>query len=214
MAVVGAAFLGAMGLADAAVHVEHDGGLRTARMHPVDPGPDRSARRQGWRRRSATRSRNGPSGWSRRLADPARCDPPRRASPDRAPDDRRRSHPHNRPGGQTRIGATSRRAGGGVLAASALRQRSPANSVRPERIVQFTIGQQSGIGGDAAAVKFQLQAAVKIDPQRPIIRFTRWVFHELLCSAKNSISHPPINITLNQKSAEPIFSLIGAGLPR
>jgi hypothetical protein len=27
-----------VGLADAAVHVEHDGVLRPARMHPVDPG--------------------------------------------------------------------------------------------------------------------------------------------------------------------------------
>ena len=48
---------------------------------------------------------------------------------------------------------------------------------QPERVVQFAISQQSGVGRDAAAVEFQLQAAVKIDPQRPIIRFTRWVFH-------------------------------------
>ncbi|SPE35166.1 hypothetical protein SBBP1_790004 [Burkholderiales bacterium] len=37
----------------------------------------------------------------------------------------------------------------------------------------------ASIGGDAAAMEFQLQAAVEIDPQRAIIRFTRWVFHEL-----------------------------------
>ena len=36
--VVGGAFLRAVGLADAAVHVEHDGGLRPAFMHQVDPG--------------------------------------------------------------------------------------------------------------------------------------------------------------------------------
>src|SRR3954447_3352615 len=35
----------------------------------------------------------------------------------------------------------------------------------------------ASIGGDAAAVELQLQAAVEIDPQRPVIRFTRWVFH-------------------------------------
>jgi len=40
------------------------------------------------------------------------------------------------------------------------------------------VDQDSGIGGDAAAVEFQLQAAVEIDPQRAIIRFTRWMFHE------------------------------------
>jgi hypothetical protein len=39
MAVIGAAFLHAVGLADAAVHVEHERRLRTARTHPVDPGP-------------------------------------------------------------------------------------------------------------------------------------------------------------------------------
>ena len=48
---------------------------------------------------------------------------------------------------------------------------------QPERVVQFAIGQQSGVGGDAVAVEFQLQAAVEIDPQRAVIRFTRWVFH-------------------------------------
>ncbi len=36
MAVIGAAFPHAVGLADAAVHVEHDRRLRPARMHPVD----------------------------------------------------------------------------------------------------------------------------------------------------------------------------------
>jgi hypothetical protein len=47
-----------------------------------------------------------------------------------------------------------------------------------DRVVQFSMDQDAGIGGDAAAMKFQLQAAVEIDPQRVIIRFTRWVFHE------------------------------------
>ena len=38
MPVVGAALLGAVRLADAAVQVEHGGALRSAQMHPVDPG--------------------------------------------------------------------------------------------------------------------------------------------------------------------------------
>ena len=37
MTIVGAALLGAVGLADTAVHVEHDSGLRLAREDPVDP---------------------------------------------------------------------------------------------------------------------------------------------------------------------------------
>ena len=38
MTIVGAAFLGAMGLAYAAVHVEHDRRLQLACMHTVNPG--------------------------------------------------------------------------------------------------------------------------------------------------------------------------------
>ncbi len=38
MAVVGGAFLGAMSFTDAAIHVEHDSGLRLALVHPVDLG--------------------------------------------------------------------------------------------------------------------------------------------------------------------------------
>jgi len=37
--VVGAPFLGAVRLADTAVHVQHDGRLRPPRMHSVNPGP-------------------------------------------------------------------------------------------------------------------------------------------------------------------------------
>jgi hypothetical protein len=65
----------------------------------------------------------------------------------------------------------------GVLATAALRQRRTGQVGQPERVVEFPVGQQPGVGGDAAAVEFQLQAAVEIDPERPIIRFTCWVFH-------------------------------------
>jgi hypothetical protein len=46
MAIIGTALLGAVRLADAAVHVEHDGGLRPARMHPVDPGAGQIGQRR------------------------------------------------------------------------------------------------------------------------------------------------------------------------
>ena len=65
----------------------------------------------------------------------------------------------------------------GVLAAAALGQRRASQIGQAERVVQFTVGQQPGIGGDPAAVEFQLQTTVEIDPQGPVIRFTRWVFH-------------------------------------
>ena len=65
----------------------------------------------------------------------------------------------------------------GVLAAAAFRQSAARQVGQPERVVQFTVGQQPGVGGDAAAVELEPQAAIEIDPQRAVIRFTRWVFH-------------------------------------
>jgi hypothetical protein len=65
----------------------------------------------------------------------------------------------------------------GVLASTAFHQGRTRQIGQPERVVQFAVSEQSGVGGDPAAVEFQLQAAVEIDPQRPVISFTRWVFH-------------------------------------
>ena len=65
----------------------------------------------------------------------------------------------------------------GVPAAAALRQDAAGQIGQPQRVVEVAVGEQPGVGGDAAAVELQLQAAVEIDPQRPVIQFTRWVFH-------------------------------------
>ena len=65
----------------------------------------------------------------------------------------------------------------GVLATTAFRQRRPRHIGQPERVIQFAVSEPSGVGGDPAAVEFQLQAAVEINPKRNLIRFTRWVFH-------------------------------------
>ena len=65
----------------------------------------------------------------------------------------------------------------GVLATAAFRKRRAGQIGEAERVVQFPLGQQAGVGRDPAAVEFQLQPPVEIDPQRPIIRFTRGVFH-------------------------------------
>ena len=65
-----------------------------------------------------------------------------------------------------------------VLATAALRQHCTCEISEAERVIQFSMDQDAGIGSDAAAVEFQLHAAVKIDPQSATIRFTRWVFHE------------------------------------
>ena len=49
---------------------------------------------------------------------------------------------------------------------------------KAEHAIQFSVDQDASIGGDAAAMEFQPQAAVEVDPQRAIIRFTRRVSHE------------------------------------
>jgi hypothetical protein len=45
------------------------------------------------------------------------------------------------------------------------------------RVVQLAIGQKSSIRGDHRIAELEPQSAVEIEPQRPAIRFTRWVHH-------------------------------------
>ena len=47
-----------------------------------------------------------------------------------------------------------------------------------EGVVEFAIGQQSGIGGDPGAMELELQPAVEIEPERALDRFTRRVRHD------------------------------------
>ncbi len=53
-----------------------------------------------------------------------------------------------------------------------------AHAGQPKRVIEFAIGVQAGIRGNSAAVDFQLQAAVEIDPQRPRFCFTHRVGHD------------------------------------
>ena len=66
----------------------------------------------------------------------------------------------------------------GILASAALRQQRTREICEADRVIQFSVNKDAGIGGDATAVEFQPQAAVEIDPQGTVIRFTRWVLHE------------------------------------
>jgi len=52
-----------------------------------------------------------------------------------------------------------------ILAAPGLVQYRPAEIGQAENFVQFAMGQEPSLG-DLAAVKFQLQATVEIEPQR------------------------------------------------
>jgi hypothetical protein len=46
-----------------------------------------------------------------------------------------------------------------------------------ESVVEFPIGQQTGIRGDPRTMELKLQAAVEIEPENGVIRFTRRVQH-------------------------------------
>src|SRR5207302_1256383 len=67
-----------------------------------------------------------------------------------------------------------------VLAGAHIREHVTSYAGQARRVVQLAIGEQSRIGGDYAAAEFQLQAAVKIEPQRGARRLTRWVRHARL----------------------------------
>jgi hypothetical protein len=54
-----------------------------------------------------------------------------------------------------------------------------------ERVIEFAIGQQSGIGGDARTVELQLEAAVEIESESIGFGFTRWLRHH--CPRSNEI---------------------------
>ena len=64
-----------------------------------------------------------------------------------------------------------------VATSADFRQRATGQVGQPERVIQLPVGQQAGVGGDAAAVELEPQATVEIDPQGRVIRFTRRVAH-------------------------------------
>ena len=64
-----------------------------------------------------------------------------------------------------------------IPASPVIGQNRTSKFCQAEGIIQFTEGKQSGIGGDLGAVEFQLQAAVKFDPNIARFRFTRRFVH-------------------------------------
>ena len=64
-----------------------------------------------------------------------------------------------------------------VLAGARVRQSIGARVGQAQRIIQFAVSQQPGIGGDRGAGKSQQQTTVEIEPQGAVVRFTRRVPH-------------------------------------
>jgi hypothetical protein len=56
-----------------------------------------------------------------------------------------------------------------VLAGTRIGEHLGGHCAETKGVVEFAIGQQSGIGGDARTSKLKLQAAVKIEPENPIV---------------------------------------------
>ena len=52
-----------------------------------------------------------------------------------------------------------------VPACAAVNQVLLRDGHQAERVIEFAIGQQSGIGGDARTAKLQLEATVEIEPR-------------------------------------------------
>jgi len=50
-----------------------------------------------------------------------------------------------------------------------------ANLGQTKGFVKLSIDKHTAVGGDLGTIKFQLQTAVEIDPQREMTAFTRWV---------------------------------------
>ena len=65
-----------------------------------------------------------------------------------------------------------------IPAGARIRQQVTRHRAETEGVVEFTIGQQSGIGGDPRAMELELQPVVEIEPQRALDRFTRRVRHD------------------------------------
>ena len=64
-----------------------------------------------------------------------------------------------------------------VLSGARVNEIVASHVGQPERVIEFTIGEQSGVGGDPGAMKLELQAAVEIKPQRLVLGFTRRICH-------------------------------------
>jgi hypothetical protein len=179
VAVIGGAFLIAMGRADAAVHVEHDCLGRMPPMHPINPLPRQIGQRGevlvgGKELRLEAPHLAGGSGL---LCNSVTADNPA----------------HRRIASQAigvvhvlvateaaedRLAEQARQRVPAVPAGARVNQFIAHHVRQPERVIEFAIGKQPGVGGDPGAMKRELQAAVEIKPQWRRPRFTRRVRHK------------------------------------
>ena len=74
-----------------------------------------------------------------------------------------------------------------ILAGACVGEHSLAIADQSERVIEFAIGKQPGIGGHDGTAKLEHQAAVKIEPNSIRFRFTRRVRHRRLARSTNKL---------------------------
>ena len=167
-----------MGRTDTRIYIEHDGPQRAVAMNAVDPLPGETGERgkvlitcEPLGLEPPHLAGRGRIALDRLAADePAHC----RITPQpvsvvdvlvsRKPTEHRLAqHAHQ-------IVAT-------VAARAAVNQMLPRDGHQAERVIEFAIGEQACIGGDARTVELKLEAVVEIEPESIGLRFTRWLNH-------------------------------------
>jgi hypothetical protein len=73
-----------------------------------------------------------------------------------------------------------------VLAGARIRERFPSHRAEAERVVKFAIGEKPSVGIHDRTAKLEHQSTVEIEPERPVVRFTRRVRHDRGLSARRS----------------------------
>jgi hypothetical protein len=62
----------------------------------------------------------------------------------------------------------------GILSGTGVEQSVRGRRGQAEGVIQFALGEQSGVTGDGGAVKLQLELVVEIDAEGVIGAFTHW----------------------------------------
>jgi len=66
-----------------------------------------------------------------------------------------------------------------VLARARVGERFTRKFAQTERIIEFAIGEQTGVGCDDGPAKLKHHAAVEIKSENTVMRFTHGVRHEI-----------------------------------
>lgn len=63
----------------------------------------------------------------------------------------------------------------GVLSGAGIVQAGPRRCGQEEGVIEFAVGEKSGVSGDGGAVELQLDLPVEIDAQGVVVAVTHWL---------------------------------------